>query len=63
MPNGKPAGVRCIQLTHSNACAIFGQAERPAVCRLLRPEPVMCGTNAGEAMAFLERLERQTAPS
>ncbi|MFZ1391889.1 MAG: YkgJ family cysteine cluster protein [Dokdonella sp.] len=63
MPNGKPAGVRCIQLTHSNACAIFGRAERPAVCRLLRPEPVMCGTNAGEAMAFLERLERQTAPS
>lgn len=62
MPNGKPAGVRCIQLTELNACAIFGQRERPAVCAQLRPEPSMCGKSAAEAMAFLERLERQTAP-
>lgn len=63
MPQGKPAGMRCIQLTDDNACAIFGRPERPLVCRQLRPELVMCGTTAAEAMAFLERLERQTSPS
>jgi len=63
MPNGKPAGVRCIQLTDANACAIFGKPERPAVCRNLRPELSMCGESASEAMRFLERLERQTAPA
>lgn len=62
MPHGKPAGTRCIQLTDDNACAIFGRAERPAVCRQLRPEPAMCGTNARQAMAYLERLERETSP-
>lgn len=61
MPEGKPAGVRCIQLTEHNTCAIFGRPERPAVCSQLRPEPVMCGANAAEAMAFLQQLERQTS--
>ncbi|GAK84964.1 hypothetical protein JCM19238_2544 [Vibrio ponticus] len=28
MPNGKPAGVRCIQLNEHNLCKIFGQPER-----------------------------------
>ena len=31
MPQGKPAGVRCVQLTDDNRCAIFGQPERPKV--------------------------------
>ncbi|MEP6882638.1 MAG: YkgJ family cysteine cluster protein [Dokdonella sp.] len=63
MPHGKPAGVRCIQLTDTNACAIFGRPERPLVCQQLRPEPAMCGRSAAEAMEFLERLERHTSPS
>ena len=25
MPNGKPAGVRCVQLTPDNRCLLFGQ--------------------------------------
>ncbi|RKZ96645.1 MAG: YkgJ family cysteine cluster protein, partial [Gammaproteobacteria bacterium] len=25
MPNGKPAGVRCIQLDKNNSCQIFAQ--------------------------------------
>lgn len=62
MPNGKPAGVRCVQLTSTNACALFGHPERPAVCRKLRPEPVMCGIDAGQAMAYLGELERLTGP-
>lgn len=63
MPNGKPAGVRCVQLTPTNACALFGLPERPEVCRLLRPEPAMCGSDAGEAMGYLDQLEQLTNPA
>lgn len=62
MPNGKPAGVRCVQLTDDHRCAIFGRPERPAVCNALRPTEEMCGTNAREAYEYLERLERLTVP-
>ena len=60
MPNGKPAGVRCVQLDELNRCRIFGQPERPAVCAGLKPEPEMCGRDAADAMAFLAALERAT---
>ena len=62
MPAGKPAGVRCAQLTADNRCAIFGQPERPAVCVSLRPGPEMCGASAQEAMVWLTALEQATAP-
>jgi uncharacterized protein len=62
MPGGKPAGVRCIQLTPDNRCALFGCPERPAVCASLRPTPEMCGSTDEEAMVFLTLLERATAP-
>jgi uncharacterized protein len=62
MPNGKPAGVRCVQLTDDNLCRVFGSAERPPVCVRLRPNPEMCGESAAEALAVLERLERETRP-
>ncbi|MFC4819078.1 YkgJ family cysteine cluster protein [Dokdonella ginsengisoli] len=63
MPQGKPAGVRCVQLTDDNACAIFGRPERPAVCRTLRPSPAMCGTDRAQALATLDALERATRPT
>jgi uncharacterized protein len=63
MPGGKRAGVRCVQLTADNLCAIFGTAERPQVCNNLRPMPEMCGTTTAEAYAYLEMLERETRPS
>lgn len=63
MPNGKPAGMRCIQLDEINRCRIFGRPERPAVCVRLRPEPVMCGFDRDDAMAWLVALEQLTAPS
>jgi Fe-S-cluster containining protein len=62
MPNGKPAGVRCIQLSDDNLCKIFGQPDRPAVCNRLRPMEEMCGNNATEALIYLNELERLTAP-
>jgi hypothetical protein len=61
MPNGKPAGVRCVQLDERNGCRIFGQPERPRVCGGLQPSPEMCGASAAQAMFFLSELERLTA--
>lgn len=60
MPHGKPAGVRCVQLTPDLRCALFGRPERPAVCSSLRPSPDMCGENAADALARLARLEALT---
>jgi len=60
MPDGKPAGVRCVQLTADNRCAIFGRPERPAVCASLRAEPAMCGNDRVHAMAWLGALEAAT---
>ena len=62
MPQGKPAGVRCSQLTAENRCRLFGSGERPTVCGSLRPSPLMCGESADEALAYLTLLERQTEP-
>jgi hypothetical protein len=61
MPNGKPAGVRCVQLDEQNGCRIFGQPERPKVCGGLQPSQEMCGESNGQAMFFLSELERLTA--
>ena len=63
MPDGKPAGVRCVQLDERNACRLFGQPERPAVCVSLRPCASMCGTTSEEAMRILHDLEIATTPS
>ena len=62
MPQGKAAGVRCVQLTPDNRCQLFGQPERPQVCINLRPSEEMCGQTREEAMVYLEMLERLTAP-
>lgn len=62
MPNGKPAGVRCVQLDASNSCLIFGRPERPAVCAGLLPALDMCGHNATHALHYLARLEALTLP-
>jgi Fe-S-cluster containining protein len=62
MPNGKPAGVRCVQLDDDGRCQIFGLAERPAVCSSLRPQIDMCGVDDEQALATLTSWERLTAP-
>jgi Fe-S-cluster containining protein len=60
MPQGKPAGVRCVQLLPDYRCALFGKPERPAVCVSLRPSESMCGTTRGEALEYLGALEAAT---
>ncbi|MEZ4643633.1 MAG: YkgJ family cysteine cluster protein [Chloroflexota bacterium] len=62
MPQGKPAGVRCVQLTPDNRCRLFGQPERPPVCIGLRPELEICGTSSEEALILLTALEIATRP-
>jgi hypothetical protein len=63
MPGGKPAGVRCVQLTPDNRCRLFGKPERPAVCTRLRPSEEMCRSSAEEALDWLAWLEEETTPA
>lgn len=62
MPGGKPAGMRCVQLSDDNRCLIFARPERPAVCSNLRADNDMCGDSAEQAMVWLEWLELATQP-
>src|SRR3954471_4308097 len=62
MPEGKPAGVRCVQLTDDHRCALFGRPERPDVCCSLRPSPEMCGDDRDQALAWLASLDAATSP-
>lgn len=62
MPNGKPAGVPCIQLTDDLRCGIFGQPERPACCSGLQASEEMCGDDRVFAMRWLSQLETLTLP-
>ncbi len=62
MPEGKPAGVRCVQLTEGNLCKLFGRPDRPDVCVRLRPDPEMCGNSREEALVYLTALEEATGP-
>ncbi|MDZ7592709.1 MAG: YkgJ family cysteine cluster protein [Rubrivivax sp.] len=62
MPQGKPAGVRCVQLDAQQRCRLFGQPERPAVCASLKPALQMCGESREHALTWLARLEVATVP-
>jgi hypothetical protein len=62
MPNGKPAGVRCVQLDEAERCKLFGDPRRPAFCASLKPGAEMCGLSRSDAMAYLGNLEQLTRP-
>ena len=62
MPQGKPAGVRCVQLDEDNRCRVFGRPERPAFCGGLKADVEMCGDRREHAMQWLTSLESLTAP-
>lgn len=62
MPDGKPAGVRCIQLTDDHRCKLFGHPDRPKVCGNLQAERDMCGERDEDAFCTLEEWERMTSP-
>ncbi|HPT21629.1 MAG TPA: YkgJ family cysteine cluster protein [Bacteroidales bacterium] len=58
MPDGKPAGVRCIHLLDDNRCALFNDPTRPKVCSVFIPEPEFCGSNREEALKILYLLSQ-----
>ncbi|MCE0492936.1 YkgJ family cysteine cluster protein [Vibrio salinus] len=60
MPDGKPAGVRCVQLNEENLCRLFGKPERPAVCHKFKACDDVCGNTAQEALDNLVLLESLT---
>jgi uncharacterized protein len=62
MPDGKPAGMRCVQLLDDYRCALFGKPERPAFCGGLQPSEAMCGSSRGHALVWLDELEQATRP-
>jgi len=62
MPQGKPAGVPCVQLDADLRCRLFGKPERPAFCASLRPSMEMCGNDRTQALVFLGQLETATKP-
>jgi len=60
MPDGKPAMVRCVQLSEDNRCLLFGRPERPAVCVSYTATREWCGETNEEAFVRLEQLEMKT---
>lgn len=60
MPDGKPAGVRCIQLDAAQRCRLFGHPHRPEVCVSFGPASEMCGESAYDALIWLDKLEKAT---
>ena len=60
MPDGKPAGVRCVQLTDTNQCKLFGSYDRPDVCSEFPATKDVCGNSRQEAMRLIEIMEKET---
>ena len=60
MPDGKPAGIRCIQLNDDNLCNIFGKSERPEVCGRFKADADICCDADIDAMNNLIELENMT---
>ena len=57
MPEGKPAGIRCLNLDDDFRCRLYGTPERPSVCIKFKAEPLICGNSREQAMDILTELE------
>lgn len=60
MPDGKLAGVRCVQLGDDHLCRIFGQPSRPQVCGDFQAEKQFCGESREQALELIRWLETAT---
>ena len=58
MPDGKPAGVRCIQLSDDLLCKLIDSPLRPQVCIGFKFDPIICVNNRDEAMNIISNLEK-----
>jgi Fe-S-cluster containining protein len=61
MPDGKPAGVRCVNLNDANLCSIFGRPERPLVCSAFQADIEVCGGSQEEAIRLIGWWEQETS--
>ncbi len=61
MPEGKPAGTRCIHLSDDNLCKIFGCDDRPNLCDEFKATSDVCGKTRIEALRLITELEILTA--
>lgn len=57
MPDGKAAGVRCVNLDDTNNCRIHNSDDYPTVCRDFKASYEMCGDNNDFAFDYLRKLE------
>ena len=62
MPQGKPAGVRCVHLDKDLGCELFGDPRRPALCAAFQAEPAICGDSRQQALVNITALELASAP-
>jgi Fe-S-cluster containining protein len=60
MPEGKPAGVRCIHLDNNNLCRLFCKANRPSICRSFQSNIDILGNNINEATELIRYWEKMT---
>jgi len=58
MPNGKPAGVRCINLDKDNNCTIYKSESYPQVCSDFKACVEMCGETNKYAFDYYNTLEK-----
>jgi len=57
MPQGKPAGVRCVHLDSENLCDLYRKDERPKVCIEYSATEEFCGRSRDEALKLIAILE------
>jgi len=61
MPDGKPAGVVCVNLDRERGlCTIWNSAYYPEVCAEFTAVRWICADTREEALSNLARLEQET---
>ncbi|PHX52479.1 hypothetical protein AO354_34040 [Pseudomonas syringae pv. syringae] len=55
------AGERCLHLSVEFLCALFGRAERPAVCSQFKAAEDVCGADQADAIRLIGWWEKATA--
>ena len=63
MPEGKPAGMRCVNLDKDNYCTLHNTKLYPSICKSFPADIEMCGNSNEHAYKYIEELEKQTKPN
>ncbi len=62
MPNGKPAGVPCVNLNEKRLCSVWGTDQYPKVCKEFTAAHWICGDTTEQALTNLRILDHVTRP-